>query len=182
MLMSLQKLLPFHENTSFVVSACLHRKSKLELVLDFLVEGPVEQLLYEVGPAVQQGDLWKQTCFEFFLSDTSTKYVEFNGSPSGAWALYFFDDYRQKSADQSVFLLKPELLTRVYSASQLKARWVVNMSGFERHIDLMHIGYGLTAVLKTASDTLYYAMEHVGENPDFHNRKSWLGQLSPVSL
>jgi hypothetical protein len=41
-------------------------------------------------------ELWRTTCFEFFIAIKSTsQYWEFNMSPSGDWNIYVMDAYRQ---------------------------------------------------------------------------------------
>lgn len=48
------------------------------------------------GPGQRRDELWRQTCFECFVSASDSKeYVELNVSSTGDWALYHFDDYRQ---------------------------------------------------------------------------------------
>ena len=44
-------------------------------------------------------DLWKTTCFEIFWSHDGKAYREFNLSPSGRWACYDFDDFREGMRD-----------------------------------------------------------------------------------
>ncbi|MEH6662078.1 MAG: hypothetical protein V7679_10555, partial [Parasphingorhabdus sp.] len=40
-------------------------------------------------------DLWQYSCFELFLGEPGgERYCEFNFSPSGNWAAYSFDRYR----------------------------------------------------------------------------------------
>ena len=40
-------------------------------------------------------DLWQTTCFELFLRGEGAAYREYNFSPSGEWAAYAFDSYRE---------------------------------------------------------------------------------------
>lgn len=45
-------------------------------------------------------ELWRTTCFELFLRRPGQEgYLEFNFAPSGQWAAYGFDGYRQRSGD-----------------------------------------------------------------------------------
>lgn len=44
----------------------------------------------------REDDLWKTTCFEiFWQADGTQSYREFNLSPSGKWASYKFDSFRE---------------------------------------------------------------------------------------
>jgi len=46
--------------------------------------------------AARKDELWKATCFEFFLAPKDkTQYWEFNMSSSGDWNVYVMDAYRQ---------------------------------------------------------------------------------------
>lgn len=71
-----------------------------EFRLDGLVPGIV------VPPAAtpaRRDNLWQTTCFEIFwqpLGDTA--YREFNLSPSGQWAAYDFDSFREGMRDAPV--------------------------------------------------------------------------------
>ena len=47
------------------------------------------------APAVQTDGLWRTSCFELFAGAGGPSYREFNLSPSGAFAAYHFDDYRE---------------------------------------------------------------------------------------
>ena len=48
----------------------------------------------EATARVRTDELWRTTCFEAFVR-TDGGYVEYNLSPSGAWAAYRFDGYRE---------------------------------------------------------------------------------------
>ncbi|MGH8135505.1 MAG: DOMON-like domain-containing protein, partial [Steroidobacteraceae bacterium] len=68
-----------------------------ELSLEYWIEGEVSRLaLPAAGPALRADDLWRHSCFEAFLqSDAGPGYLEFNFSPSGAWAAYRFSARRR---------------------------------------------------------------------------------------
>ena len=64
--------------------------------LDFFVEAPPARLrLPAAAPPERTDGLWEATCFELFLLDANGGYFEFNFSPSGQWAAYRFDAYRE---------------------------------------------------------------------------------------
>ena len=68
-----------------------------EWAFDFVVGVPPAALSLPapVEPGRADG-LWRSTCFELFLLDPATGgYREFNFSPSGEWAAYEFDSYRE---------------------------------------------------------------------------------------
>lgn len=77
---------------------------------DYIVGEPPEAL--RLPPAVvptRADGLWQRTCFELFLKRPGVAgYCEFNFSPSGEWAAYRFDDYRDGLAELPV---KPPRIT-----------------------------------------------------------------------
>lgn len=65
----------------------------------FVARGDVDELALPTAVAFGRADeLWKHTCFEAFIEDDDG-YSEFNFSPSGQWAAYRFDSYRQGMRD-----------------------------------------------------------------------------------
>ena len=73
-----------HDGLTLEVEA---RRQGGRLSLDYALSGPVEAVLWPQQAArVRADDLWRATCFEAFAA-TPDGYVEYNLSPSGAWAL-----------------------------------------------------------------------------------------------
>ena len=73
------------------------------LALSYALTGEVDEVL--LSPASPQpgrrDELWKATCFEFFLARRNRpEYWEFNLSPSGDWNVYRMDDYRRRGFRQ----------------------------------------------------------------------------------
>ncbi|MEP1420285.1 MAG: hypothetical protein ABJK59_00760 [Erythrobacter sp.] len=70
----------------------------------FKLEGGVDQIkLPEAAPSIRTDDLWKTTCFEIFWQPIGGAYYrEFNLSPSGRWAAYDFDAFREGMRDAPV--------------------------------------------------------------------------------
>ena len=70
----------------------------------FRLEGRVEGIkVPQAAPSVRTDDLWKTTCFEIFWQPIGgTYYREFNLSPSGRWAAYDFDSFREGMRDAPV--------------------------------------------------------------------------------
>ncbi|MBH48390.1 MAG: hypothetical protein CME71_09510 [Halobacteriovorax sp.] len=135
------------------------------------------QVRYEIQPTdnvvwpiqqtpVRKYELWKSTCFEFFLSRKSCKeYLEFNISPSGSWDAYTFLDYRTPSQPvrySAVELLEfnqtPNAITACFKFldSEIKSKCEAN----------------ITAVIEDDLGLHYYAHKHASDKPDFHHRPS----------
>ena len=70
----------------------------------FRVEGDIATIkIPPHAPSERTDDLWRTTCFEIFWRPTSGEaYREFNLSPSGRWAAYDFDRFREGMRDAPV--------------------------------------------------------------------------------
>lgn len=71
---------------------------------EFRLDGDVQGIV--VPPATtpsRHDNLWQTTCFEIFWQPLAgTAYREFNLSPSGQWAAYDFDSFREGMRDAPV--------------------------------------------------------------------------------
>jgi hypothetical protein len=140
------------------------------LMLRYVLTGSVTALRLPAptGPA-RADDLWRHTCFEAFVSTPERDgYLEFNLAPSGQWAAYRFDRYRQgmaplegfdtpgvevRSTDQGLELRAALDLQRVADLP-IKAPWRL----------------GLSAVIEEADGAIsYWALAHPPGRADFHH-------------
>ncbi|MDC8753273.1 hypothetical protein OIK40_01300 [Erythrobacter sp. sf7] len=71
---------------------------------EFRLDGKVPAIVVPQPAAPERMDnLWKTTCFEIFWQPLGgTYYREFNLSPSGRWAAYDFDSFREGMRDAPV--------------------------------------------------------------------------------
>lgn len=71
---------------------------------EFWLDGRVSDILLPLPAASERRDnLWQTTCFEIFWQPIGgTYYREFNLSPSGQWAAYDFDSFRDGMRDALV--------------------------------------------------------------------------------
>jgi hypothetical protein len=145
------------------------------LELAYAVRGAVGAL-YVPPPSepLRTDDLWKRTCFEaFVLAPPSDAYVEFNLAPSGRWATYRFDRYRQGMRDAVDVVPSPPQGRADASALELAAS--------ARLPDLAAAPLwrlGLTAVIEEASGAVsYWALAHPSPQPDFHNATGFVLEL-----
>lgn len=71
---------------------------------EFRLDGMIGAIaLPAPGPSVRTDNLWQTTCFEIFWQPMGgTSYREFNLSPSGRWAAYDFDGFREGMRDAPV--------------------------------------------------------------------------------
>jgi hypothetical protein len=112
--------------------------------------------------AVGTDELWRTTCFEaFFRASAAPSYVEFNFAPSGAWAAYRFDGYR---AGMAPLEIAPPSISFALTASGCEQTVVLALP-YDAEGRL-----SLTAVIEERGGRKsYWALEHQGEQPDFHN-------------
>jgi hypothetical protein len=142
----------------------------------FCVDGVLNMLetLGPVPPARTDG-LWKTTCFEVFLRKSGDiGYCEYNFAPSGAWASYQFDDYRQAmrilDLDET-----PEILLDA-SETHLAAEVTITVPA---HILPGPIDLNLAAVIEETDGTKsYWALAHPPGKPDFHDKDCFALTLS----
>ncbi len=118
------------------------------------------------GSQLQRKDnLWQTTCFEAFWSVPGSKqYFELNFSAQGEWNVYQFNDYRQP---------QPPKPSHQYTVSRI----IVGKNNIECQlqagVSFTHLDVGLTAIITTAKDKLYFALSHKSEKADFHIRNSF---------
>jgi len=131
-------------------------------------------------------ELWQHTCFELFVALPGVpSYHEFNFSPSGDWAVYAFDRYRQRAflADAELAALKPELHCAASTVGmELSAQ--VSLSALSPRHGRSALRLGLSAVLerKDGSAPLlsYWALVHPDAKPDFHHPESFALTLDEI--
>jgi hypothetical protein len=112
------------------------------------------------APARRTDRLWEHTWFEAFVAvDGEGQYVELNAAPSGAWAVYGFTRYRERTDDPSA---SPAIeVARNPDALDVAATLPCPTSALR---------VGLTAVIeRTDGRTSYWALAHPSARPDFHH-------------
>lgn len=120
----------------------------------------------------RKDDLWKATCFEFFVAiQDQPRYWEFNMSPSGNWNVYAMDAYRQVNMrEELAFTQLP------FEFKKTKAEILLDIS-----VDLNPIiqpdtilQIGVTTIIQTNDgNETYWALAHPGPHADFHLRDSF---------
>ena len=149
------------------------------LTLHYTLTGILETILLPPvsDPPSRRDDLWKRTCFEFFLAFKGQPgYWEFNVSPSGDWNVYWMDAYRRIG-----FREEPGI-------SELRSDFQRALEGcaLDVTVDLtsiLDLGYELqmaiTAIIQTRDGhETYWALTHPGINADFHWRESFVLKLA----
>ena len=126
----------------------------------FRAAGDVSQLVIPApAPPIRTDGLWKTTCFEVFVADSGETYCEYNLSPSGAWAAYEFNGYRQVMRNQDA--------TVQIETSQNNKLLTVSAK-IESEFPLPS-QVGLTAVIEEADGAIrYWSTAFAPGKPDFH--------------
>lgn len=146
------------------------RRAGKVLSLEFDLSGPVETVRWpEAAARVHTDELWQATCFEGFVR-TKGGYVEYNLSPSGAWAAYRFDSYREGM--RRLEIPAPFIVTRM-----APGRFVLTA---DLSLPEDATGpVGLTAVIDRFDGAIaYWALAHPSDTPDFHHPDSLALDLS----
>ena len=149
------------------------------LALQYALFGDIESVLLPPAslPPSRKDDLWKATCFEFFLAiKDQPGYWEFNMSPSGDWNAYRMDAYRRIGFREEMAI--------VHLPFQFRKRpdgffldVSLDLTSFIEHEEQLQMG--VTAIIQTESEgETYWALAHPAPGADFHLRDSFI--LAPV--
>ena len=133
-----------------------------------VVGDPKKFVIPEIIPNPQfTNDLWKNTCFELFVSQEGTeRYIEWNFSLNGNWAQYAFCKYRTPIEISPA----PPRIDSNHSENQITliAEVDIPRTFFP---DSANFLVGISTVLENIEGELgYYAIHHNHNHPDFHNR------------
>ena len=145
----------------------------LLLWLRFGVEGDVDAVKWPAEtPQGRGAELWKHTCFEVFVR-TADGYREYNLSPSGQWATYAFDGYRNGMKEAEEVATVPGMDGGAdYVALEARIELPLDAEG----------PFGLSAVIETIDGAIsYWALAHPAEKPDFHHPDSFILTLPESS-
>ena len=138
----------------------------------FAVQAPVARFVIPDAEEPDRVDgLWKTTCCEAFLRKTGGDgYREWNFAPSGQWAAYDFENYRDG-------MNKPDIEAPPYVRVEDNLTWWT--LGATIAVDAGRSwDINLTAVLEETDGTKsYWALAHPPEKPDFHMPDCFIGKL-----
>lgn len=161
------------ERTHFTLTGTLARQSNI-LAICYTLCGPLgELMLPAIAPhPTRQHDLWKTTCFEFFLAIQDTpQYWEFNFSPAGHWNVYRFDGYRQGMQEELAWTTLPVSLE--YQAQSFGLTLELDLSPIISPDRSLEIAISTIIQLREGGIT-YWALIHPGSQADFHRRDSFI--------
>ena len=129
----------------------------------YAMDGQIERLRIPPPRAPRFADnLWQHTCCELFVARPGGGYREFNFSPSGEWAAYEFDGYRE-------------------GRRPIEARPQIVLRGAQLEVSLEEKGgrIGLSAVIEEQDGAIsYWALRHPPGKPDFHHPDAFAMELA----
>lgn len=171
------ELFCFAKNTAPAVkiSGNINRQNN-QLKILYKLEG-VSQIVTpkKVNFPTRQNNLWEHTCFEFFIGlKDSTKYWEFNLSPTGDWNVFRFSNYRQCRSEEVAFESLPLNVLQQADSLQLQSEVDLNQIISPEQ----SLAVGVTTVIRDRKQQLsYWALIHRAKEADFHHRDSFMINL-----
>ena len=159
------------------ITVSVFRPEPSVLALDYVLSGDLFRVLVP-GPTApgRADDLWRHTCFEAFIrTGSGPGYHEVNLSPSGEWAIYGFDGYRQGRT--SPVGVASESVLRASDDDHLALTAILRLDDLD---PAMPWSIGLSAVVEDADDGIsYWALSHPLARPDFHHPDAFVLTLPP---
>ena len=177
--MSTFKLIPFSakEIPAINITGEITRSDN-HLSIRYLASGEIDQIAFPLPTASpsRKNDLWKTTCFEFFISvKDKPKYWEFNLSPSGDWNVYVMDAYRQVNMrEEKAFEQLPFEFDS--NNAHLSLKISVDVSPIIQPEQTLQIGIATIIQTKDVTET-YWALAHPTPQANFHTRESFILSL-----
>lgn len=145
------------------------------LFISYSVTGEIQDILLPeaANHPGRRGELWRKTCFEFFLAECDQPhYWEFNLSPSGDWNVYRMDAYRR------VGFREEELFQELHFSVRsdpgcLSIASTVDLNSIVE--PAREVQVGITAVIQARDGCeTYWSLAHPGPQADFHARDSFI--------
>lgn len=148
------------------------------LSLRYLVSGDVGRIRLPAPAAPARTDgLWRTTCFEAFLKPSAGEaYFEFNFAPSGEWASYRFDRYREgmSRAEET----GPPAIIFSADPSRLELQATIDLGELSLAPPAALWRLGLSAIIEeTGGLKSCWALAHPPGAPDFHHADCFVHEL-----
>ena len=170
------QLIPFPASAlpKFHITGEIERTEN-RLSIRYVVTGEIDSILLPtlVKSPSRKHDLWKATCFEFFIAiKDQPQYWEFNMSPSNNWNVYAMDAYRQVNMREEVAFTQLPFEFKKTNA-EILLDISVDLNPILQHDQVLQIG--ITTIIQTMDgNESYWALAHPGQQADFHLRDSFI--------
>jgi hypothetical protein len=151
------------------------------LAVAFQIEGDLDRVRVPEPRAPRIGaELWRHTCGELFVRiGDAAGYHEFNFSPSGAWAGYMFERYREGEPLKDERMDLQVTARRRTDTLELGAAvplWRLSSAHAQSKLSL-----GVSVVIEAHDASLsYWALAHAPGKPDFHHPVAFALELDEV--
>lgn len=181
-------LTPHPETPSRAVQGVIARVSQMPdgmLAVTYIIEGDLERVRVPAPCPPRAADkLWQHTCCELFIARGGQPgYYEFNFAPSGEWAAYKFDHYRERTppADGvNAADLDPEIMVRAL-AEKLELNVLIHLERLSPAPAVATLSLALSAVIEDRDGSFsYWALKHPPGKPDFHHPDAFALELDEV--
>lgn len=160
------------------VAARAERGANDVLTLSFSIDAQLERLRIPAVETPRMGSLlWQHTCFEAFIrAEGSPAYHELNLSPSTAWTVHAFRDYRDGGPLDDATLAPAIAVRRIPHRIELDAR--IELSRLSPTYARGVVWLGLSAVIELDDGRLtYWSLHHAPGKPDFHHASAFTVRL-----
>jgi hypothetical protein len=153
------------------------------LSLAYALKGDLLRLrIPSLQPSLRADRLWQHSCFEAFVAlEDKPEYYEFNFAPSGQWAAYHFQRYRDGISLEDE-IPAPEITVRS-RADGFDLRAIVRLDSLPTTQPRARLKLALSAVVEDNNGMLsYWALWHPPGKPDFHHPDSFTLNLGPSGI
>ena len=152
------------------------------LALTFSLKGDLVRVRVPPPRPPRRADcLWQHTCFEVFVAvKGGLEYREFNFAPSGEWAGYAFQRYRD-GAQLKEDLAPGIIVSRAEDRLELEA--VIHLDRLPTTQPRARLKLALCAVVEEENGLLsYWALRHPPGKPDFHHPDAFALEIEPPNV
>ena len=162
---------------SISLVGAIEQNSPYTLNVGYWLRDPNQLIIYPdmVSSNPRMDFLWEKTGFEIFIGVHGEDYDrEINLSPSQAWQAYQFEEYRypEEMPPKAAYDIELNQLKRTHYGLNVSLDLTEFM--LANKLKWSDLFVGLSAVLDTTQGQQFFAMQHSGQQADFHNKRDWL--------
>jgi hypothetical protein len=161
------------------IRARVSQSHKGGIAITYFIEGQISRLCLPGRSAPSRVDgLWQHTCFEAFVAiKGAPAYREFNFAPSGQWAAYAFQGYR----DGGLLPQAPDpQITRRASGNCFELDALIQEASLPPLPVNARLLLALSAVIEEQDGVIsYWALKHPPGRPDFHHASAFVLEWPP---
>lgn len=149
------------------------------IAITYSLEGQITRVSLPAKSAASRVDgLWQHTCFEAFVAvKGAPAYREFNFAPSGQWAAYAFQGYRDGGSLPQAS--DPQITLRS-SANRLELDALICRESLPALPANGRLLLAVSAVIVEKDGVMsYWALKHPPGPPDFHHVSAFVLEWAP---